>query len=523
MPQVPRPIEFCLPPELDAVAVVDALGRRVEVVPGSWSSADRVYFDTFDGRLRAAGVTLSRAARKQRDGAVRLTLADAGARRHPVAVVPTRPDRIMVEELPAGSVRARLQGLIDERALLPRVRVRSREQPVSVRNHDGKTVARVVIEQPVAVLPNADNETLGSRVQVVPVLGYDRAFEKVANVLEATVGLKLASTSVVDEAMAAAGVLAGGEWAKVEVPLEPGMRADHASVLICRRLADVVEANLPGTVADIDTEFLHDLRVAVRRTRSVLKEMKGALPTEAARARVDLKWIQAITGRTRDLDVQLHEWPQMVAPVSPAMAADLSPLYDLLKRHRAAAHRKMCRQLLSRRYRGAWARWRAMLDDSLPGSDEESGPSAGVPVGELSGRRIVSVYTAMVKLGSAIDDRSPPDALHDLRKRGKELRYLLELFGGLWPADTVKPLVSTLKGLQEVLGRFQDDAIQTTYLRELGPELAAAPGGTDSLIALGLVIDTLAANQHEARDAFAQRFAPFAASKTRKLVKATFA
>ena len=164
-----------------------------------------------------------------------------------------------------------------------------------------------------------------------------------------------------------------------------------------------------------------------------------------------------------------------------------------------------------------------MLDDSLPASDEESGPSAGVPVGELSGRRIVSVYTAMVKLGSAIDDRSPPDALHDLRKRGKELRYLLELFGGLWPADAVKPLVSTLKGLQDVLGRFQDDAIQTTYLCELGPELAAAPGGTDSLIALGLVIDTLAANQHEARDAFAQRFAPFAASKTRKLVKATFA
>lgn len=522
MTQVPEPVEFCLPPALDPVAVVDALGRRVSVVPGSWSSADRVYLDTFDGRLRAAGITLSRVARPPRDGAVHLTLADAGPRRHPVAVVPTRPDRIMVEELPAGSVRDRLQGLIGERALLTRVRVRSREQPVSVRNRDGKTVARMTIEQPVAVLPNRDNGTFGCRVHLVPVLGYERAFKKVVKVLEAKVGLKLASTSLVDEAMAAAGVPVVDD--RANVPLERGMRADHASLLVCRRLADIVEANLPGTLGDIDTEFLHDLRVAVRRTRSVLKEMKGVLPSEAAaRARVDLKWMQAVTGPTRDLDVQLHEWPQLVAPVSPAMAADLPPLYGLLQRHRAAAYRTMCRQLRSRRYREAWAAWRALLDEPLTGGDARSGPRAGMPVDELAGRRIASVYQAMVKLGSAIDSHSPPEALHDLRKRGKELRYLLELFGGLWPPHTVQPLVSTLKDLQEVLGRFQDDAIQTTRLRELGPELAAAPGGTDSLIALGLVIDTLAANQHEARKAFAQRFAPFAASKTRKLVKATFA
>ena len=29
--------------------------------------------------------------------------------------------------------------------------------------------------------------------------------------------------------------------------------------------------NLPGLLADVDTEFLHDFRVAVRRTRSTLK------------------------------------------------------------------------------------------------------------------------------------------------------------------------------------------------------------------------------------------------------------
>ena len=56
-----------------------------------------------------------------------------------------------------------------------------------------------------------------------------------------------------------------------------------------------------------------------------------------------------------------------------------------------------------------------------------------------------------------------PEALHDLRKRGKELRYLLELFGSPFPTNVVKPMVSTLKDLQEVLGRFQDRAVQIEH------------------------------------------------------------
>ena len=84
----------------------------------------------------------------------------------------------------------------------------------------------------------------------------------------------------------------------------------------------------------------------------------------------------------------------------------------------------------------------------------------------------------MVRDGSAIDDDSPDEALHDLRKRGKELRYLLELFGSLFPADVVKPMVAALKDLQDVLGHFQDRSVQTDMLRETADELATVkPGG----------------------------------------------
>ena len=94
----------------------------------------------------------------------------------------------------------------------------------------------------------------------------------------------------------------------------------------------------------------------------------------------------------------------------------------------------------------------------------------------------------MVKMGRAIDEDSPHEALHDLRKKGKELRYLLEFFASLYPADVVKPMVATLKGLQDVLGRFQDREVQSDALRALGDEIATIEGGAAALMAMGVLV-----------------------------------
>jgi len=144
------------------------------------------------------------------------------------------------------------------------------------------------------------------------------------------------------------------------------------------------------------------------------------------------------------------------------------------------------------------------------------------PIAEVAGRRIRTVYGRMVTDGRVIDEDSPAEQLHDLRKRGKELRYLLELFGGLWPASVVKPMVKSLKGLQDVLGTHQDREVQADSLRSLADDLAGMPGGPDALLALGVLVDLLGGEQRSARAGFAERFAAFAAPGQRKLVKATF-
>jgi CHAD domain-containing protein len=177
--------------------------------------------------------------------------------------------------------------------------------------------------------------------------------------------------------------------------------------------------------------------------------------------------------------------------------------------------------LQSERTRALLHNWRDFLG-ALVAAPEADRLDAARPIGDVAGERIATVYRHMVKMGAAIDDDSPHEALHDLRKKGKELRYLLEFFASIHPADVVKPMVATLKSLQDVLGRFQDREVQADALRALGEEIAVLEGGAAALMAMGVLVQRLADEQSQAREQFAERFAQFAAKPQRKLVAKTF-
>jgi CHAD domain-containing protein len=372
-----------------------------------------------------------------------------------------------------------------------------------------------------------------TRVELSGVLGYPKPLARVEALLAGELGLSEVTEGPADEAVTALGGDPAGIRSKVRVALRPDQRTDAAAVEVLADLAGMVEVNVPGTLDDLDSEFLHDLRVAVRRSRSVLREMRRAFPARPLGEQRDaLKWIQAITGPTRDLDVQLLDWDDLASRVAADRRPALAPVHDLVVRHRTAAFRKLRRQLTGEEYERVWRDYRAFLAGVPALADADTGAGAGsvgapprdakAPVARSAGRRIRRVYAKMLELGGAIDDASPADSLHDLRKRGKELRYLLELFGGLWPAETVKPMVKTLKGLQDVLGLHQDREVQADALRALAPEVTGVTGGADALLSLGVLVERLESEQHEARRSFADRFAAFAAPEQRAIVDRTF-
>jgi len=510
-------LELLLPDEMTLRGAGEALAARLEVEDGVSCARDRIYYDTFDGLLRDAGLTVMHV-----DGVLSVASQDSGmvVASLPMSA-PTTP--LFARELPAGALRDTLLPITDVRALLPLVHLHSHERLLAVLDDERKTVVRLALEETALVGADGPDTALRPRLRLTGIRGYDKEFDRVQDALVVELGFKPADQTLLDEAVRAAGGVPGGLPTKPEVPLTPDMRADRAAAAVLRAMLEVIEANLDGTIADIDSEFLHDLRVAVRRSRSVQRELKRTFPPdELVHYRTEFRWLQQVTGDVRDLDVHVLEFDSMRELVPEAMRDDLDPLLRVLRARRAAARRAMVRALRSKRTSTLLSEWGSFLD-GLEGTGVDERPDATRPIGEVSGERIRKVYKQMLTMGGAIDESSPPEAYHELRKKGKELRYLLELFGvPLYPEEVAKPMIKSLKALQDVLGRHQDREVQIALLRSLGPDVGETPGGEAALMAIGALVARLGEDERAARGEFAGRFAEFSSKEQRRLVKETF-
>lgn len=317
--------------------------------------------------------------------------------------------------------------------------------------------------------------------------------------------------------------MTGPVSAKVEVPLAYGQRADAAAVAILRRLLEVINDDLPGTLAGGDDEHLHQLRVAVRRSRTVQRQLRGVFgPDELPGFRSEFRWLQAVTGEARDLDVHVADLGALRDMLPAAMRPDLAPLTPVLMHARLAARAEMARALVSARAEDLLEDWERLLETLVERPMAER-PLAARPVGEVAGERVRTVYERIVRMGRAIDRASAPEEFHALRKKGKELRYLLDLFGvPVWGAERVDPIVASLKAVQDILGRHQDREVQAAMLRSVADEVAGLRGGPRACMAMGVLIDRLHADERAARDEFADTFAGLAAKRRRRLVAETF-
>ena len=509
--------ELLLPDEMTLRGAGEAIAARMQIEDGVTCERDRIYYDTFDGLVRDAGLTLMHA-----DGTLSLASQDSGVVVASLPLrAPTKP--LFARDLPPGPLRETLLPITDVRALLALVHLHTHERLLSVIDGERKTVVRLALEETSLVATNGADAALRPRLRITGIRGYDKQLGQVQQELVAELGFKPADQPLVDEAIRATGGVPGGLPTKVEMPLRPDQRSDAAAAVVLRAMLEVIEANLEGTIADVDTEFLHDLRVSVRRSRSVQRELKRVFPPDdLAHYRAEFRWLQQVTGDVRDLDVHVLEFDDMRALVPEAMRDDLDPLLRVLRARRATARRAMVRALRSKRTTTLLADWGSFLDglETMP-IDER--PDATRPIGDVSGERIRKVYRRMLKMGDAIDETSPAAAYHELRKKGKELRYLLELFGlPLFPEEVVKPMIKSLKALQDVLGRHQDREVQTAVLRSLGPSVAEAARGDAALMAIGALVARLGEDERAARGEFAGRFAEFSSDEQRRLVKETF-
>jgi len=222
---------------------------------------------------------------------------------------------------------------------------------------------------------------------------------------------------------------------------------------------DQVQGNLFGTMHSHDCEFLHQLRVGLRRLRSALRTFRPLLSERRSRPLVrELKGLVSQLGNARDWEVFCANLPQRPAPQTPG----------LLKRARAkriAALERTRETLGSPAFHRFLLHLMRLMEDAAR-NDQGTRRALSRPAVRFGRRALARQERKAVRRADGIK-WSDPRARHRLRIMVKRLRYACEFFSGLLPARSTRRYLDRLEAVQDVLGELNDIAVGRELLREV--------------------------------------------------------
>jgi CHAD domain-containing protein len=471
------------------------------------------FYDTFDWRLFNKSLILQQSG----DDLVLRSLSNGEV----LSTNNTTPIKL-VRELPDSGLKSRLQPIIKARALFKLAESQTNASIYRILNKDEKTVARVVITKLFGI-PDNNAPALATYLSLLPVRGYPRHARLLAKRLGKGEQPLALFPDIYRRTLEAAGQTPASYSAKLNLQLQPDMRSDEATKIILRRLLETMLANEDGIRADIDVEFLHEFRIAVRRTRSALSQIKGVFADDVTRQfKQDFRALGKLSNELRDLDVYLLAEPTFRAMLPEAMRDDIVPLFTFLQDKREQALNDVITGLDSEAYQRLLADWETFLNAHVV--DGMDPGNSAVPIITLARKRIYKKYRRIVKDGNAILAHTEDDLLHALRLECKRLRYLLEFFVSLFPAKKMARMIKQLKRLQDNLGEFTDLTVQQAYLLSIADELPIdGKGGRKALVATGYVVETLDRKQQVVKDEFVMTFTTFASPAHQKQYRQLFA
>ncbi len=454
---------------------------------------ERTYYDTFDWRLYEAK---------------ELLLVDRDKSGYKVSVRKTDSHRLLpgcnatvdyfprfAADLPVSALRNHLLRRSEIRALLAVTSMKIKRQVFAVLDEDRKTVARLLMED---LRIAGDSTRHGGahlrRVWLRGLTGYESTFAQLRSDLLAEIEGQESDDREFEWAVAYASRTPGSTASRAALSLSADMPAAAAFKHIGLQLRAVMLENEDGVRKAIDTEFLHDYRVAVRKTRALLAQMKTVFPAVTiARYRKEFSWLGQITGRPRDVDVYLLSFDSYQASVPEALQAALEPLRAVLHKQQREAQKALVDTMETSRYRRLFQRWGQFLQRA------DVPPTGRSAILLVSQRRLRRLWRRVVKQGKAIGPDAAPEALHELRKSCKKLRYVFEFFRRLYSARTANPNLKILKALQSSLGEFQDTAVQIVALQANASAVVSNGLAPETLLSMGTLIGMLSERQAVAR------------------------
>lgn len=505
----------CLP-GFDWAALASALPEAGRWQPAAGAGVQRTLLDTQDARLDAAGWVLEHEVPADADEAARLRwrtrnwTAEFGLETMPRA--PCRP-----RDLPATAGWERLAAVLEGRALLPLARCTCQVAALCWVDGQGRVLARLECVWPQVRLKGGKLRALSAWLRLEDRGLKEGVRNRLLRLLDRLDTVQPAAQEPWQAVRAALGQGTAGQRPG-PLLLAPLERADASGKRILLRLADAMEANLDGVRRDLDTEFLHDLRVALRRTRVFLAQVRGLYPPDTVRHfREQFAALARLTAPLRDMDVQLAGFEALRASLPAEQHKAFNAVRTQWQQRRRQSLADVRAWLKSPEARRLFKSWRVFLGTPLP--RRSSLPDARLPVRLVAGASLLRLHRKFCDKGNRLRPHSPALAWHEQRMRGKKLRYVLEFFRSLYLGPQVPGLIRELQAVQDLLGEHQDCAVQHAALALTLHEL---PRRSPARAAVRLAQQRAVARQQALRAEWPARFAAFRQAAPPEQVEALF-
>jgi len=446
------------------------------------------YVDTADHRLATAGVTLRRRVEAGRGrwqlklprGKSRLELEVAdppagsrGRRRRRRPVAPDVPPASLVDLV---TVYARGAPLV------PAAILRTRREGVMVRDPRGP-VAEVVIDS-VQVRDGHRTTERFREIEVELTGGDEHAL------LDIEDRLRQAGAGDGDgrpKLLRALGIAP----APPPPPAEPAAAAPEQLRAALAAQVALLVATDPGTRLGEDPEALHQMRVACRRLRTMLREARAMLDADWVQGlRDEIEWLGDELGAVRDLDVLRQHLSDQIATLDPADARGGSRLIRALEAERGRVRHTLIAGLRSERY----LRLLAALDEAARAPRIADGEASLVDAAAGAFKRVR-------RAAKALGDQPADEALHELRIKVKRARYAAEMVAAT-VGDPAERFIERAKELQDLLGDYQDAVVAQQRIREL----AARARGAAAALEASPLLERQATRRAELRGQFPRRW-----------------
>lgn len=463
--QVEREIKFSLSPQ-----AAQRVARHVRPA-GPWRrrTVSSAYYDTPGERLRRAGVAL----RFRREGTRRLqTLKADGA---PHAGYASRAEwelaapggKLETGAFPRTEIMAAtgldLQRIAPKLQPVFETRFTRRSAPVAL---DATARAELCVD--VGYVGARGQKERISELEIELKSGDPRALLRYAERLAAALGLELAFESKAERGYRLASAQRTAPPRKWPRPVlaESATPAAAFAALAGAALAQA-GANARGLAHGRDTEYLHQLRVGLRRLRSAMRAFRALVGSGKPVLR-RLRKLMPRLGEARDWDV-FCEWLSQHARSAEAGGTELRALLARARARRAAARRKARQAVASPEFQGFLLRTLRWLHGAP--WRRRRGTKVDATLAAFGARALERLHRKALEHARDIDWRDAA-ARHALRIRVKRLRYGCDFFAGCFARASAGPYLKSLEALQDILGELNDVAVARRLLAQLGDPAA---------------------------------------------------